>query len=89
MIQRKLTLTNRRGLHARAATKLVKCCQPYDAKVTLYHQGKSAQADNIMSLLMLAAPCGSVLEIHVDGPQGEEALAAVQTLFDARFDEDD
>nr|WP_298410102.1 HPr family phosphocarrier protein [uncultured Halomonas sp.] len=89
MIQRELILTNRRGLHARAATKLVKCCQPFDANVTVYHQDKSADANNIMSLLMLAAPCGSVLEVAAKGPQAEEALAAVEALFTARFDEDD
>lgn len=88
MIQRELTLSNRRGLHARAATKLVKCCQPFDAQVTLHHRGKSAQANNIMSLLMLAAPCGSVLETNVEGPQAEEALVALEALFAARFDED-
>nr|WP_299240336.1 HPr family phosphocarrier protein [uncultured Halomonas sp.] len=89
MIQRELILTNRRGLHARAATKLVKCCQPFDANVTIYHQDKRADANNIMSLLMLAAPCGSVLEITVEGPQAAEALTAVEALFSARFDEDD
>ncbi|WP_227367966.1 HPr family phosphocarrier protein [Halomonas sp. M20] len=89
MIQRELILTNRRGLHARAATKLVKCCQPFDANVIVCHQDKSADANNIMSLLMLAAPCGSVLEINVEGPQAAEVLTAVEALFSARFDEDD
>ncbi|MGC3872031.1 HPr family phosphocarrier protein [Halomonas sp. GXIMD04776] len=88
MIQRELTLTNRRGLHARAATKLVKCCQPYDAEVTLHYREQSAQANNIMSLLMLAAPCGSVLQVDVEGPQAEEAFAEIEALFAARFDED-
>ncbi|SHF51071.1 phosphocarrier protein NPr [Modicisalibacter ilicicola DSM 19980] len=88
MARRELTLTNRRGLHARAATKLVQCCQPFDAQVTIHHQGRSAQADNIMSLLMLAAPCGSVLLIEVEGPQAAEVLTALEALFEARFDED-
>ncbi|MCP1364375.1 HPr family phosphocarrier protein, partial [Halomonas sp. BBD48] len=58
MPQRELILVNQRGLHARAATKLVQCCQPFDANVVVNHQERAADAANIMALLMLAAPCG-------------------------------
>jgi phosphocarrier protein NPr len=87
MSRRELTLINRRGLHARAATKLVKCCQPFDARVSVEYRGRTAQADNIMSLLMLAAPCGSVLTLEAEGPEAEKALDALTELFEARFDE--
>ncbi|MGB8712811.1 MAG: HPr family phosphocarrier protein [Onishia taeanensis] len=88
MPRRELTLVNKRGLHARAATKLVQCCQAYKACVTVYHQGRDADAANVMALLMLAAPCGSALEIHAEGDDAEAVLAAVEALFEARFDED-
>ncbi|MFC0336013.1 phosphocarrier protein NPr [Kushneria avicenniae] len=88
MLQRDLTLTNRRGLHARAATRLVQCCQPFESRVTIYHGERCADAGNIMSLLMLAAPCTSVVQVHVEGEDAEETLAAIVALFDARFDED-
>ncbi|WFM72591.1 HPr family phosphocarrier protein [Halomonas sp. CKK8] len=88
MPSRKLTLTNRRGLHARAATKLVQCCQPYDARVTVYRGDQQADAGNIMSLLILAAPCGTELEVCTEGEDAEAALEAITALFEARFDED-
>ncbi|WP_018915732.1 HPr family phosphocarrier protein [Vreelandella zhanjiangensis] len=88
MPERTLTLTNQRGLHARAATKLVKCGQQYSAKIHVYKQQQMADAANIMSLLMLAAPCGTELRIHAEGDDAEHALEAIQALFDARFDED-
>lgn len=88
MPQRKLTLNNRRGLHARAATKLVQCCQPFQARVTVSHGGRDADAANIMSLLMLAAPCGTELTISTEGEDAEAVLDALETLFEARFDED-
>nr|WP_297459267.1 HPr family phosphocarrier protein [uncultured Halomonas sp.] len=88
MPQRELILTNKRGLHARAATKLVQCCQGFDASVTVSHKERAADAANIMSLLMLAAPCGSRLDVVAEGPQADQALDALQALFDARFDED-
>ncbi len=88
MPQRELTLTNKRGLHARAATKLVQCCQGYDASVIVHHQGRSGDAANIMSLLMLAAPCGSRLIVEAEGPQARQVLEALEALFEARFEED-
>ncbi|MDT8896393.1 HPr family phosphocarrier protein [Halomonas sp. I1] len=88
MPSRKLTLTNKRGLHARAATRLVQCCQPYNATVTVTHGGQTADAGNIMSLLMLAAPCGTELLVAAEGDDGDTVLDALEELFEARFDED-
>ena len=88
MPERTLTLSNQRGLHARAATKLVKCGQQYAASIHVYKQQQMADAANIMSLLMLAAPCGTQLRIHAEGEDAEQALEAIQALFEARFDED-
>ncbi|RKR02535.1 phosphocarrier protein NPr [Kushneria sinocarnis] len=88
MAQRELTLINRRGLHARAATRLVQCCQQFDARVTVHHDERSADAANIMSLMMLAAPCHTCLTVVSEGPEAEAALDAVTRLVEARFDED-
>lgn len=85
---RKLTLTNKRGLHARAATKLVQCCQPFHARVVVSRGQQQADASNIMALLMLGAPCGTELEISAEGEDAEAALKAIEALFDARFEED-
>ncbi|MFM9271616.1 HPr family phosphocarrier protein [Halomonas elongata] len=88
MPSRKLILTNKRGLHARAATRLVQCCQPYNARVTVSHGGQRADATNIMSLLMLAAPCGTELTLEAEGDDSEAVLDALEALFNARFDEE-
>lgn len=88
MPSRHLTLTNRRGLHARAATKLVQCCQPFDASVTVSRGNQQADAGNIMSLLILAAPCGTELEVCAEGEEADAALEAITRLFEARFEED-
>lgn len=89
MPERNLTLTNKRGLHARAATKLVQCAQSFSAKVQVCKQTQCADASNIMSLLMLAAPCGTELRVEAKGDDAEQALNAIEALFDARFDEED
>nr|WP_237562031.1 HPr family phosphocarrier protein [Halomonas icarae] len=84
-----MTLTNKRGLHARAATKLVQCCQPFTARIQVANGPMRGEANNIMSLLMLAAPCGTELTVSAEGKDAEQALDAIEALFDARFDEDD
>lgn len=88
MPSRDLTLTNKRGLHARAATRLVMCCQPYAATVTVSHGSREANASNIMSLLTLAAPCGSTLTVSAEGDDADAVLDAVCALVEARFDEE-
>ncbi|MDT0590420.1 HPr family phosphocarrier protein [Halomonas sp. PAR8] len=89
MPQRRLTLTNKRGLHARAATRLVQCCQLFAAHVQVANGPMQGEANNIMSLLMLAAPCGTELTVSAEGRDAEQALDAIEALFDARFDEDE
>ncbi|MBP5980986.1 MAG: HPr family phosphocarrier protein [Halomonas sp.] len=88
MPERTLTLTNQRGLHARAATKLVTCAQQFKSRVYVYKQTQKADAANIMSLLMLAAPCGTALTVEAVGDDAEAALDALASLFEARFDEE-
>ena len=88
MPERTLTLTNKRGLHARAATKLVTCCQAFDACIKVSKGTQEADASNIMAMLMLAAPCGTQLEFKAEGSEAERALEAIEALLDARFDED-
>ena len=89
MPQRQLTLTNKRGLHARAATRLVQCCQTFQSRITVRRDHMQGDGSNIMSLLMLAAPCGTELIIEAEGEDAESALDAIEALFTARFDEED
>ncbi|WP_027966489.1 HPr family phosphocarrier protein [Halomonas halocynthiae] len=88
MVARKLTLINKRGLHARAATRLVQCSQRFASHITVHHGERQGDADNIMSLLMLAAPCGTELTIEAKGSDEHSALDAIDELFERRFDED-
>lgn len=89
MPQRQLTLINKRGLHARAATRLVQCCQTFQSQIIVRRDHMQGDGTNIMSLLMLAAPCGTELIIEAEGDDAESALDAIEALFTARFDEED
>lgn len=89
MIERRLTLRNRLGLHARAASKLVQTANRYASETWLEHKGRRVNGKSIMGVLLLAAPCGSELLVCTDGPDEEPAMQAIQALIDDRFGEDE
>jgi phosphocarrier protein HPr len=80
-------ITNRKGLHARASAAFVKCVEKYDAEVTVTKDGQAVNGSSIMGLMMLAAGPGSTILIVTEGPEAEEALDALTSLVEARFNE--
>lgn len=82
-----LIITNKLGLHARAATKLAQLCQKFDAKVTVSLGDKQADASSIMALMLLAGSQGKEVTVMAEGPNKEEALEAVCQLFTDKFEE--
>jgi len=88
-LRRALAIRNRRGLHARAAAKFVKCAQGFEAKVTVAKDGVAVSGLSIMGLMMLAAAIGSEIEVSAEGRDAEAALEALARLVEGRFDEQD
>ena len=84
-IERRVTICNARGLHARAAAKFVETSQGYDAVVHVTREGETVNADSIMELLMLAASKGAEISIASEGAQAEDASAALVELVEAGF----
>ena len=89
MVEREITVSNRLGLHARAAAKLVQLSGRYASRVTLLCRGREVNAKSILGVMMLAAGKGVVLSVRADGSDEEAALVAVVDLFDRKFDEPD
>jgi phosphocarrier protein HPr len=87
VLQRIVTVGNRRGLHARAAAKFVNLATTFDAEITVLKGDMSVSGRSIMGLMMLAAGTGTQVELRATGPQAEAALAAIADLFARNFDE--
>lgn len=87
MTEGTLTLTNRLGLHARAAAKLVHLASRFACDITLERNGDRVEAKSILGLLLLAASQGSELTLRCDGSDEEEAFAALARLVEERFGE--
>lgn len=80
-------IRNEKGLHARASAKFVKCAETFEANVQVTKDGHSVGGTSIMGLLMLAAGCGSTIQISASGEDAEEALGALIDLIESGFGE--
>ena len=89
MISRSVTIVNKLGLHARAATRLVNCASVFEAELWLRNGDKTINGKSIMGVLTLAAGKGTVLVIEAEGPDREDALQAIYELINDRFGEDE
>lgn len=87
MIETQVTIINKLGLHARAAAKFVSCTSAYSCSIQAGKEGNMVDAKSIMSVMMLAAGKGTVLDIRVEGADEEAALEALVILIGNRFDE--
>ncbi|MDD8059979.1 MULTISPECIES: HPr family phosphocarrier protein [Shewanella] len=87
MFKRQVTISNKLGLHARAATKLAILAADFDAEITLVQGEKQANAASVLGLLMLESGIGKMMTVTAKGPDAEAALEAVCNLINAKFDE--
>ena len=87
MIRTQVTIINKLGLHARAAAKFVGCTSAFSSSIQAGKDGQLVDGKSIMSVMMLAAGKGTVLDLEIQGSDEQEALAALQTLIGNRFDE--
>ncbi len=88
VLRRTVTIINQRGLHARAAAKLVALAERFGACLNVSKAGQSVPACSIMGLMMLGAGKGSEVVIEAEGWDAKEALDAVSALVEAGFGED-
>jgi phosphocarrier protein HPr len=91
MIERRVRVTNRLGLHARAAALLVRTANAYKSALRLERVDGTATADakSILSVLMLAAARGTELRFTADGADEIEAMSALCALFASGFGENE
>ena len=90
MQQRTVTISNRLGLHARAAARLVRRASQFSSNVSLLREdtGETADGKSILSVLLLAASRGTSLIIKTDGDDEARALDALVELVEQKFGEE-
>ena len=87
MVSQDIVITNRLGLHARAAAQLVRLANEYPCDISLVKDGQVSNAKSVMEVLMLGATKDTSLKVSADGEKEGEALEAIAALFRANFNE--
>jgi phosphocarrier protein len=88
MIAREVVISNRLGLHARAAAKFVHTATVYRSQIRVSRDGRSMDGKSIMGILLLAAGHGSRIVISADGLDENEAVDALFQLVSTGFGEE-
>jgi phosphocarrier protein len=87
MIKRRITISNRLGLHARASAKLTKLAASFRSEIFMSRNGRRVNAKSIMGVMMLAAGLGSEVEIETVGEDQQTAMDALTRLIEDKFGE--
>ena len=87
MIERRVTVVNAHGIHARPAAEIVKTAARFTSDIKLEKDGLEVNGKSIMGVMMLAAECGSEVIIRVDGADAEAAADALVALIAGKFGE--
>ena len=88
MVERKIQVINKLGLHARPAAMLVQKASKFKSEIRLKKDEIEANAKSILSVMMLAAEVGSFVIIKAEGEDEEPAVEALALLFAEKFGEE-
>jgi phosphocarrier protein len=87
MVQKTITIINKLGLHARAAAKFVAYASRFASEVEVKKGEKTVNGKSIMGVMMLAARCGTPIELIITGDDENDALEELEILINDRFGE--
>ncbi|MCD6560551.1 MAG: phosphocarrier protein HPr [Desulfobacteraceae bacterium 4484_190.1] len=87
-LNKKLKIRNKLGLHARAATKIVKLSNNYKSSLFLRKNDQVVDGSNILSILTLSCPKGTELEVRIAGEDSPDFMEKLSDLFEQKFGEE-
>ena len=87
LAESEVTICNKLGMHARAATRFVTAASKFDSEVRVSRDDREVNGKSIMGLMMLAASKGSTIQIQARGEDAEAAVKRLKQLVENRFDE--
>ena len=86
-VSREVVVVNAAGLHARPADLLAREARKWQSRIAFVNDSQRADGKSILELLTLAAEAGTRLVVEATGPDAREALDAIGSLFESRFNE--
>jgi len=82
-----ITISNKLGLHARAAAKLTQLASRFRSEIFIAKGAQRVNAKSIMGVMMLAAGKGTVVTLEAEGPDEQDCFDSLVRLIEARFGE--
>ena len=89
MLEKKVAIINRLGLHARAAAKFVKLANRFKSSVKIEKDGVQIDGKSILGILTLAAVQGTEITMTISGRDEKPAMKALVFLIENRFEEEE
>lgn len=89
MIEKKIVIKNKLGLHARAAVKFVNLANRYSSSVKIVKDSNEVDGKSILGILTLAASQGTPIKLVVNGRDEAQAMKALCDLINNRFGEEE
>lgn len=87
MAERSVKIVNKQGIHARPAAEIVKTASRFGSDITIIRDDLEVNGKSIMGVMMLAAECGSMIDIKAEGNDAEAALDALEAVIADGFGE--
>jgi phosphocarrier protein len=88
MLKQTLTIINKLGLHARAATKLVRLASQFESNIQFKNKHREVDGKSIMGVMFLAAGKGTEIELIVNGADESSAMSQLSILIQDGFGEE-
>jgi len=86
-LEKNVVIENQYGLHARPAAMFVSTCNRFKSEIRVVKDKTTVNGKNILEIMTLGAGCGTQLTLKVQGPDAEDAMAALVELFVTKFGE--
>jgi phosphocarrier protein HPr len=87
MIDVTIIITNKLGLHARAAAKFVSHASHYASEINIIKDGQSVNGKSIMGVMLLAATQGTELQLVITGADETDMFNDLVQLIENKFGE--
>ncbi|GMO51117.1 MAG: HPr family phosphocarrier protein [Treponemataceae bacterium] len=88
MIEKIITVRNRAGIHARPAALIAQTSNKFKSEIMIEKEGLTINAKSIMGVITMAAGYNMRLTIRAAGPDEADAVDALISLFENKFEED-
>jgi phosphocarrier protein HPr len=85
MIEKKIVVTNKLGLHARPSAKVVQTAARFKSEITFTRGTTTINAKSILGVMALAAEFGAELILRVEGEDEKDAAREIVNLFKTQF----